>query len=146
MAIYYSGSRSAADRQMAALEFYSGDSEEKAWIVYSGTGECRQLPTPGTSPSPSPGPSHPTGPDVRRRRRNADMWTCRRRSSNPSDSDYGFTPDGYVCSGNSIVPGSSSPTPAPPCVTTSARGTTCSKWTSAHAESYGYTPAITPTR
>lgn len=43
-------------------------------------------------------------PSVRRRRRAVDMWACRRRSSNSGDSDYGDTPDGYVCSGNSIVP------------------------------------------
>lgn len=67
MAIYYSGSRSQSDRQMAALEFYSGDSEQKAWVVYSGTGECVQLPAPGT-PSPTP-PSPPPTSERRRRRR-----------------------------------------------------------------------------
>lgn len=61
MAIYYSGSRAASNQQLAALEFFSEDPEQKVWAVYSGLGSCQQLPSLGTP--------NPTSPPTRRRRR-----------------------------------------------------------------------------
>lgn len=44
MSIAYTGSRSRSKRNQAAIEFYSGDSQQRAWIVYAGRNVCEELP------------------------------------------------------------------------------------------------------
>jgi len=82
------------DSSRATLKFYDEDGDVLA---------TRQL-TQGAGEPPSPAPTPIDSPTVRRRRRDGDMWSCRRRSSRPGNSDYADTPDGYACIGDRIAP------------------------------------------
>jgi len=45
MSIAYAGSRRNADRNLAALEFFSQDAKKNVWVVYSGQNRCVKLPS-----------------------------------------------------------------------------------------------------
>jgi len=47
MSIAYTDSRSTSTRNMAAIEFYTGDTPGRAWVAYVGTGRCSELGSVG---------------------------------------------------------------------------------------------------